>query len=434
MQSLYESLLTYNIMEGVFKDTPSSIEQCREYFDNNIIKGENIPDEFIDLLFSIWQDNFEQNPLNIPFRCDGKHIKLSEAYRVFFNDILDLQKRVKGCSITEHPDRFVINKCVVKWGEGSLRGNRAEKGLGYEDVVVEQLIRIIQLIAGEHKNGKLNQKQFESIISDSSLNYWFALYDGGGLNEVLDKYIKNPDGVDLSSVVIKTGGGNVHRNDHNELYDDDFNVTNSDIEKVLKASGDIIADVTIKTKNPVYISVKMKASQLSGVTYQRAMAKNETFKQAVLSQVEWDDVKDDKEMIPFNNFCKVIGLDPYIVFSKYKDIYNGDSGVKTIEVSRNYDPKLLGCLFQKLLGGNYWYVKPDVGICEYVDYKDAKLSFNISKANISDSGKGITITGDIDGLKSTLTFRTDGNKTIGPWPYRLFPSISVPKLIEKLSK
>lgn len=36
-------------------------------------------------------------------------------------------------------------------------------------------------------------------------------------------------------------------------------------------------------------------------------------------------------------------------------------------------------------------------------------------------------------LKSEINFRTDSEK-YGPWPYRLFPKISVPDLISQISK
>ena len=122
---------------------------------------------------------------------------------------------------------------------------------------------------------------------------------------------------------------------------------------------------------------------------------------------------------------------PSDIFTAYKQIYSGKSS-KDIELTldKNYDPSLLGCVFQKLLGGNYWYVKP--GICEYVDYKDAGLKFNINKANITPTGKGISVTGNINGLNAHVNFRTDGDRTVGPYPYRLFPQISVPDLIKKV--
>lgn len=419
--------MSINIFEGVFKDTPSNVEQCRIYFDNNTTKGKNIPTEFIEYIYSIWEDNFDKDPNKIPFRCDGKNIKLTPFYECFLNDILKLQN--KNLKIDTFADKFKVNGCNIIWGNGSLKGNRAEKGLSLEDEVVSQLIRIVELISGAHSNGKLSEKDFKERVGESKLYSWFDFYDKGGLNDVLEMYEKDPD-MDLSKIIIKTGAGNTHRNDHNELFDNDFNITSSDIVKVLKDSGAIIADVTIDTKNPSYISVKMKSSQLSGVSYRTAIANNETFKEAVTSHDSWDDIKDSKDMVSYINLCNVMGLYPEDVFEKYKGIYSGNSGDLNLKINPKYDPSLLGCLFQKLLGGNYWYSKP--GICEYVGYSDAKLKFNVQKANLSDSGKCITIKGDVDGIKAELTFRTDGAKAIGPWPYRMFPKISVSDLIKNI--
>jgi hypothetical protein len=127
---------------------------------------------------------------------------------------------------------------------------------------------------------------------------------------------------------------------------------------------------------------------------------------------------------------RIIGFGLIEGGNKYKSIYSGKSTDMNLQLSDKYDPQLLGCLFQKLLGGNYWYVKP--GICEYVDYKNANLKFNIQEAKITSTGKGINITGDINGLKCEINFRTDGDRAIGPYPYRLFPKVSVIDLIKKV--
>lgn len=424
MKRISEYLFENIIMEGVYKDAPQNPIECRAYFDNNIIKGKNIPTEFIDRMFSIWQDNFESAPYKIPFRCDGKHIKMSRLYLAFKDEIEKLCKDLK-IKFESYLDRIKINDVKIEWGEGSLKGNRAEKGLSYEDDVVNELIQIVELVAGQHKEKKLNEKEFKTIVGNPTLSEWWEFYNAGALNEIIELY---PD-CDLKEKIIKTGGGNTHRNDNGELFSDNFEITNSDIKDVLTDSGRIIADVTIDTNNPVYISVKMKASQLSGVSYREAIVKNETFKKAVQESESYDSVKNSKDMIPFINLCEVLGLYPEDVYNKYKDIYSGNASDMDLEINKKYNPKLLGILFQKLLGGNYWYVKPNIHT--YVDANDAKLEFNVHSARLSGSGKTITVKGDVKGLKSEITFRTDSEK-YGPWPYRLFPKISVPDLIEKI--
>ena len=415
---------SYNIFEGVYKDLPGSVEDCKIYFKEKLIKGSNVPVEFIELMFNIWNEQFDSAPSKIPFRCDGKHAKISRIYMAFINEIEDVCKRTNSKFESKPLVQIKINDVKFEWGEGSIRGNRAEKGLSYEDDVVKELISIVEIVAGSPK--KLNEKEFKEMVNNPVLAEWWPFYNGGALDEVISMYP-----CDLSKIIIKTGAGSTARNSKNELFDDDFNVTNSDIESVLKDSGRIIADVTINTKNPVYISVKMKASQLSGVSYQYAITKNETFKTAVLENDSWNDIKNSKDMIPFINFFNVLGLVPEDVFNKYKAIYSGNSSDMSLEIDKNYDPNLLGCLFQKLLGGNYWYVKPGLHI--KVSDKDAKLKFNTKSARLSGSGKTITVVGDVNGLKSEINFRTDSEK-YGPWPYRLFPKISVPELINKISK
>lgn len=411
---------SYNIFEGVYKDLPGSAEECKIYFKEKLIKGTNVPKEFIELMFFIWNEQFDSAPSKIPFRCDGKHAKISRIYMAFIDDIKDVCKRTNSKFESKPFAQIKINDVKFEWGEGSIKGYRAEKGLSYEDDVVNELISIVECVAGSPK--KLNEKEFKEAVNNPTLAEWWPFYKEGALDEVISMYP-----CDLSKIIIKTGAGNTARNSNNELFDDDFNVTNSDIKQVLNESGRIIADVTIDTKHPVYISVKMKASQLSGVSYKNAISKNEMFKTAVLEHASWDDIKNSKEMIPFINFFNVLGLLPENVFDKYKSIYSGKSADMELKINNNYNPNLLGCLFQKLLGGNYWYVKPGLHI--RVDDKDAKLKFNVKSARLSESGKSITIVGDVNGLKSQLIFRTDSEK-YGPWPYRLFPKISVPELIE----
>ena len=429
------------ITEGVYNYAPKTPEECRTYFNSigrkikqngsTILQGQLVPTEFIDLIYNIWIDNFESEPDKIPFRCDGKHVKLSPLYELYKEDILTLKDNIDNLSLDIVPGKIHINGITIIFGNGSLKGVRSSKGLSYEDDVIAQLIKVIELIAGKHDVKKLNQTEFNDTVTDKALFCFYNMYEKGALDEVLDLYISNKDNpIDLTKIIIKTGGGNTKRNSKGEIFDSDFNITDSDIEQVLKDSGDIISDITIKTDNPVYISVKMKSSQLSGVMYRKAIATNETFKNAVMTNESWDSIKSDSAMIPYINVCTTLGIIPEEVFAVYKRIFANESKDTSLRLNKKYDPKKLGCIFQKLLGGNYWYVKP--GICEYVDYKNANLKFNIQDAKITSTGKGININGDINGLKCEINFRTDGDRAIGPYPYRLFPKVSVIDLIKKV--
>lgn len=440
---LLEGISSINgfITEGVYNYAPKTPEECRTYFNsigrktkqngNTILQGQLVPTEFIDLMYNIWIDNFESEPDKIPFRCDGKHVKLSPFYELYKEDILTLKENIDDLQLDIVPGKIHINGITILFGNGSLKGVRSSKGLSYEDDVIKQLIKIIELIAGKHIDKKLSQEEFNETVSDKVLFPFYNMYEQGALDEVLDLYIKSKDNpIDLTNIIVKTGGGNTKRNSNGEIFDSEFNITSSDIEQVLKDSGNIISDITIQTNNPVYISVKMKSSQLSGVMYRKAIATNETFKNGVMTNESWDSIKSEPAMIPYINVCTTLGIIPEEVFNIYKDIFSNNSKDTSLSLNKKYDTKKLGCIFQKLLGGNYWYVKP--GICEFVDYKNANFKFNIKEARITSTGKGITVTGDINGLSCEINFRTDGDRAIGPYPYRLFPKVSVIDLIKKV--
>jgi len=430
--------LTIYLNEGVapifegnqFSTTFATAEECKNFFDTNITpktrkKGE-VPLDFINFIFNIWEESFDKEVGMVPFRFSDKAAKLARCYEVHKSEIEQYAKDMKYTfqEISGTRSGFKINDIEILFGDGSIKGVRAKAGLEYEDVVASQIISLITKVAGQHAEGKLNAQQLATVVDDIDLKPMFDLYLSGALDDVLDMYIKNPD-IDLTQIVVKSGTTNTRRNSHGELFNKEFNITSSDIEQVLKASGDIIADVTIKLKDPVYISVKMKAAQLSGVSFSQAMLLNDTFHKAVESHETYDEVKDTPDMVPFNNFCETLGLIPSDVYMKYRELYSGGMKNKDLQVSKTYNKKLLGTLIQKLIGGNYWYTKP--GICQYVGYKDAKLEFDIEKATISKTGQNIYVDGKVNGVDCELIYRTSGG---GIWPYRLFPKISVPELLK----
>lgn len=423
MKELYNYLV-----EASYTDAPMDPIQTRIYLDEKVKNGKNVPTEFIEYIFTLWRDNFEGNAGFIPFRGNGKSFKIARVYEICKDDIISYCKDI-SCPVKENQKSIYINGVKFDWGDGSLKGIRAKKGLDYEDIVVSQLQEIVTKIAAKHQEGKLNKNEYNEVCDNPDLSHWYSFYEQGGLDEILDEFAKTKDIETVLKLIKKTGSSSTKRNKNGELFDSDFNITSSDMESVLKDSGRIIADVTIETKNPQYISVKMKASQLSGVFYRKAMSSNEYFKQAVIDNDKYDDIKDSKEMIPFVNLCNVLGMDPKDLFIKYKQIHGEGLKDKEIKIDNKISKDKLGILFQKLLGGNYWYVKP--GICEYVGYKNANLKVNVNSAIISPEGKTILVKCDVNGIKSNLEFRTDGSIP-GPYPYRLFPKISVPDLVNKI--
>ena len=143
--------------------------------------------------------------------------------------------------------------------------------------------------------------------------------------------------------------------------------------------------------------------------------------------IDFDDVKDEPDMKALINFCNVVGIDAEDVYEKYTCLVNNKKIDKDIKLSGRYDGRKLGILFQKLVGGNYWYVKPEKAL--FVPAKYDHWEFNVSKATIAPTGKRISIQGTIEGVPVELEFRTDGH---GAWPYRLFPRTDVQKIINKL--
>ena len=233
------------INEGVYNYAPKTPEECRTYFNsigrkikqngNTILQGQLVPTEFIDLIYNIWIDNFESDPDKIPFRCDGKHVKLSPLYELYKEDILTLKDNIDNLSLDIVPGKIHINGITITFGNGSLKGIRSSKGLSYEDDVIKQLIQIIELIAGKHNDKKLSQEEFNKTVSDKVLFPFYNMYEQGALDEVLDLYIKSKDNpIDLTNIIVKTGSGNTKRNSKGEIFDSDFNITDSDIEQVLK--------------------------------------------------------------------------------------------------------------------------------------------------------------------------------------------------------
>lgn len=406
-----------------------SEEQVMSQF--NIIRTNNSESNIHDLglltgfVYDIWETDFESNPQLIPFRFGDKSVKLGRAYEVVKEDLYKFLNANKVNYIITK-DGFKIGGIKVEWGNGSMFNNRSIKGLGYEDTIIDELILLITTIAGAHKEKRLSETDLKTVVDNRMLHHLFPLYLGGALDKVLDMFIKDP-GMDLKSIITKTGDSGTQRNRKGQLFDNEFNITDSDMEDVLKESGSIIADITIKTRPEVYISVKMKSSQLSGVNYQYALEKNRDMWNGIKAGKSFDDVKDKPDMKALINFCDVCGIDVEDVYNKYTCIANNEKIDKNIKLGKRYDGKKLGTLFQKLVGGNYWYTKPEHVL--FVPVENNNWEFTVSKATIADTGKRISIQGDIEGVAVELEFRTDGH---GVWPYRLFPRTNVPNLISKL--
>ena len=423
MQPLYEYIMEAGFSIGAGFSEEQVMAQFGIIRTNNSEKNINDLSMLVGFLYNIWETDFESNPKLIPFRFGDRSVKIARPYLINKDDLFDFLDR-KNVSYKVTKDGFSLGGIRFEWGDGSMFNNRAGKGLEYEDTVIRNMIYFIQVIAPYHKERKLSEADLKTIVEDQSLHNFFPLYTGGALNKVLDMY---EDGVDLSTVITKTGSKGTQRNSKGQLFDRYFNITSSDIEDVLEESGNIIADVTIKSDPDVYISVKLKSAQLSGVYYQYALEKNEDMWNGIKAGKSFDDVKDEPDMKALINFCNVVGIDAEDVYEKYTCLVNNKKIDKDIKLSRRYDGRKLGILFQKLVGGNYWYVKPEKAL--FVPAKYDHWEFNVSNATIAPTGKRISIQGTIEGVPVELEFRTDGH---GAWPYRLFPRTDVQKIINKL--
>jgi len=425
MISLHEYITEAGFNIGVGFTEEQALAQfqiIKKNLDKSDIEG---LDQITGFLYGLWNTDHENTPQMIPYRFGNRSVKIARIYEVIKEDLFDFLRR-KNIKFKITKKGFSCCGITFEWGDGSMFVNRSGKGLDYEDTIIKELITLVQTIGGAHKEKKLSKTDLANIVEDKSLHHLFPLYLEGALDEVLDMFIKDP-GIDLSTVIVKTGDSNTQRNRKGQLFDKDFNITESDMKAVLDESGYIISDVTINTAHKVYISVKMKSSQLSGINYQWALEKNDAMWKGIADGKTFDDVKDAPDMKALINFCNVVGIDVVDIYDKYTKIVNQEKIDKEIKLGKHYDGKKLGILFQKLIGGNYWYTKPDKVL--FVPAENKHWAFDIDRATMADSGKRISIRGRINGIDVELEFRTDGH---GLWPYRLFPRTDVPALINTM--
>ena len=306
---------------------------------------------------------------------------------------------------------------------------QAEKGLQYEDTVVNEVILFLKtvwsMLGGNIKNKK--KLKFEDLGLDENFKRMWDIfvYDNPkqSFDGILQDMIDNPQ-LDLSQRVFKTGTKDVQRNKRGQIFNKfDFTIS-ADVNDVLEESGNIIADATIKSsKGDVYISVKMKVAQTSGIQFLNGFG-NDAFQMGIVNKKPYKDVKDNSQIFGMINLCHTFGLNPEEVYNCY---LNNSFGELTIG---KYDEKLIGGLVQMIIGGNYWYVNPKY--VKFIDDNNKNFKVDISSAKLTDSGKSLDFACTINGIKSLIRFRTSGEKT--QWkvqaPYRLFVYTDIIKLYE----
>ena len=382
---------------------------------------------FATYMYKLWKVNYALDPEKIPFRFDDSGLKVVKiSAEKEYKDIINSDIESGKLSISNKTKfGFTLGGITFAYGTGSLSGKtRSSSGTAYEDVVRDELVQLIQVAS----NSKSIKKIKDSI--DESVYHLLPILQSGALNEVISMYRKNKD-IDLYSIITKHEGS-THRNDHGEISDANCNLNTSDTESILRNSGKIIADVIVNTSKPVYISVKMKTGQLSSFNLMKVFENNTVFVDAINLRNSYDEIKTALNRTPFKNFCKVFGIDGKDLYNKFLNFAEGVDTNLNIKTTSSYAGNDLGTIIQKLVGGNYWYVKPDTDAV-YLNYKDAGLSFKRSGVHFSAGDhRCILVDGSVSGVKITLKIRTALKAYT--YPYRVLPEINVLDLIEVLAE
>lgn len=414
-----------------------------------VTNGSLMPAKLILKLYEIWERDFHADPAKIPFRFNPRgKVKVCDVYQAYFPEWSKVLDEYKDRSWFES-DRGdyveIVSKGGTKlrltWGNGSIGKNmtgnepKGTRSMKHEASVGGDIKEILTKLAPFHnQDGKFNparisRSEYESLSNRRPIHILWNLYDNGVFDYALREMVEhnaNPD-----EFVIATGSSNTHRNDKCEIWDNEFNIDPKNIEKVLHESGFIIADHQVKTgpgKDDVAnISVKMQTGQLSGPTFPEGMDKNKGFWDALKNGVQYEDIKDEKYMIPFNNLCDTLCISAKSLY----DAYLIDDGKgRPLEVLPGREGGRLGMIFQKLVGGNYWYVKPNC--CIFVTDKDVRLKFKVESASISDGNRSIYIKGRISNIPAEVCLRTSNRRS--KYPDRIFPIINIQQLVSILSE
>ena len=266
----------------------------------------------------------------------------------------------------------------------------------------------------------------------------------------------------ISKYVFVSGKGSTARNKYGQIIntstldvniDKKLNIDSADenaIQNVLTQSGKIIADVTITTddnfdksdinhvnRDDIYISCKDGASQFSGISFQSPFygtSKKTNPKSDLIDSFKNDDTysefidKKSDNVKAFQNLCKLLCVDPEMVYDYFKKPRQNRTSQKFISTGDAVNGDVISTLIQLLIGGNYWYVNTD---SEPIFIPD-DIETNAFKFIPDNSGhldpSQIVITGKMNGVKAELKFR-DSNGTKDGYPFRLFIVPSAKHLI-----
>ncbi len=400
-------------------------------------------------------DGFNGNIKDIPFRFDiAHHIKIAREYR----DIINLpiisanpDDKIDPVSLST-PESGQINIYI---GNGNLFASAGTQGYKFENDVTNALRDYIYT----YKDGDFHMDQMQ--INNPEILSTLKLIDS---NEELKNEIAGViDSYNKFDIIYETGAHNTQRDMDNMLsiidrlqeeLRSDLSQSNSDGQfksrsdkdmiEFLNNSGSIIADITVAGQdhhdkyNPddIYISVKDKVAQLSGVVFSKTRSSSDNkcrWIDRVLGSKDIDHIP-NADRKKFNAFFSMLGLDPdelinIYINNDFESEGKMEDGNRVLKIDKT--PSIIFSRFiQMLIGGNYWYINPFKVM--RIPAKPINIKFTPTYAYIArprsnnNWGKTIAIRGDLGDIKNlTIYIRTSGQ---GKYPYRIFPKISSSQL------
>lgn len=423
------------------KNTNEFKEYLKEYkLDISKIK---LTDDIINLIYEKSKEIKSSINQNLPFVCNYKGIPGFVTRRWVYRKIndkitpFDVFKTVRGVYKGLHNSSYDDDLNMI---------SRHQQGLSQEQEDLEDIISFCYHIYSStpNRNIKLNETQLNNIFDNKigDLKRFYGIYQNGNLDWLISKSAEVEQNINNDNIcnpinwkkyINNTGKESNKRNANNQLFSPNFIFSDNNDEEVLIESGKIISDITINDPNePVYISCKMKESQLSGISVRKVMQTNDNFQNAIKNNKQYKDIKENLHI--FNNFWNNFGIDPEEIYNIYLKREIQESKITYTIKNKKYDKKKIGSFIRKLVGGNYWYLKPNT-LSRFVYPNKHKLEFEIQIINISDSKETITIVGKLinerkENIDCKLIMRTDGN---GTFPYGLFPSVNVFDLLDLIS-
>lgn len=368
---------------GWFKTADSCINkltdtQKKHYFGTRMSIAEI--DEMINKIYSLAGDK-EFEWIDAPLAFSKVDVSIRRKYPEILDEITILYPKMK--------------KIKLHNGFGN-----SSSGLDFEDQVRNTIVgfinSVVQIYNATEKISKDNvieqvikDMEEESILQNKSrknIQYVFDLFKAGVLDSLISKVKKDPE-IDLLDYVKLSGRKDTQRNKNGQIFDDQFIIGewNNDF---VKESGKIIADITIISDKEHYISVKMKNSQHSSINFNALEAYLKTGKEIYKEAVQ--------------NFCDVFGID---FENLIKSIQDGEQ----LHFNRKgYQKDKLQLLIKKIIGGNYWYLKPSG--CVYVDGIDGDLELT----SVANTQRTINFIGKYNNQPIKIVFRTSNPGDIAP--------------------